>query len=361
MSGIFGTHFYHRITRKIVVAFGSLFNEVQLVRYNKAGTIELERMMVPLVYAQKEKFYNRIKSDPDLLRNVQVLLPRMSFEIVGVEYDATRKQNSVLRNVNLATATNTTTKTQYVGVPYNYEFSLSIYVRNIEDGWQIVEQILPIFNPDYTLTLDLVSTMGIKKDVPIILNSVGYTVDYDGPHDQDDTRVVIFDLLFTVKTFLFGPISDSKIITKANTNIYGSSSAGSISSASGGGGIIGNDIYVLNLMSNGFKTYKPGELVYNGPSLEFADAKAIVVEHDTVNKKLYVRDVYGNKSGTGAFLANNEIIGIETGATHNVSSSYVSNIKLVIGTVVPDPITANVNSDFGFTETIIEFPNTLGL
>lgn len=357
-SGIFGSHFYHRITRKIVVAFGSLFNEITLVRYNKAGTLELERLLVPIIYAQKEKFYARIKQDPDLLKSIQVSLPRISFEIVGLEYDATRKQNSMLRNVNEATATNTTTKTQYVGVPYNYEFSMSIYVRNIEDGWQIVEQILPIFNPNYTLTLDLISTMGIKKDVPVILNSVGYTVDYTGPHDQDDTRVVIFDLLFTVKAFLFGPISDTKIINKANTNIYGSYSIGS---ASGGGGILGNEIYVLNLMSNGFSTYKPGELVYTGASLEFAEAKAIVVEHDTTNKKLYVRDVYGNKSGSGAFLANNEIIGIETGATHNVSSSYVSNIKLVIGTVTPDPANANVNSDFGFTEVITEFPDTLGL
>lgn len=358
-SGIFGSHFYHRITRKIVVAFGSLFNEITLVRYNKAGTTELERMLVPIVYAQKEKFYSRIKQDPDLLKSIQVSLPRISFEIVGMDYDPTRKQNSMLRNVNEATATSTTTKTQYMGVPYNYEFSMSIYVRNIEDGWQIVEQILPIFNPDYTLTLDLVSTMGIKKDVPIILNSVGYTVDYEGPHDQDDTRVVIFDLLFTVKAFLYGPISDSKIINKANTNIYGSQSS-FVGSASGGG-ILGGDIYVLNLMPNGFKTYKPGELVYVGSSVEFADAKAIVVEHDNTNRKLYIRDVYGNKSGSGTFLANNEIIGFETGATHNVLSSYVSNIKLVIGTVTPDPITANVNSDFGFTEVITEFPNTLGL
>lgn len=346
-TGIFGTHFYHRITRKIVSAFGSLFNEVQLVRYNKAGTTELERVLVPLVYAQKEKFYSRIKQDPDLLKSIQVSLPRMSFEIIGVSYDASRKQNSMLRNVNNALATNTTTKTQYIGVPYNYDFSLSIYVRNIEDGWQIVEQILPIFNPDYTLTLDLVNTMGIKKDVPIILNSVNYTVDYESPHDQDDTRVVIFDLTFTVKAFLFGPISDSKIITKANTNIYGSYS-------------LGNQIYVLNLMSGGFNNYKDGELVYQGPNLEFASAKAIVIEHDTLNNKLYIKDVYGTKSGSGAFTSNTKIIGFESGATYNVSSSYTSNIKLVIGTVTPDPITANVNSDFGFTETIIEFPNTLG-
>jgi hypothetical protein len=352
MSGIFGNHFYHRITRKIVVAFGSLFNELQLVRYNKAGTQELERVLVPIVYAQKEKFYNRIKGDPNLLKSIQVSLPRISFEIVGVEYDPTRKQNSLIQNRNTSTATNTTTKTQYMGVPYNYEFNLSIYVRNIEDGWQIVEQILPIFNPDYTLSIDLVSSMGIKKDVPIILNSVGYTVDYESSHDDDTTRVVIFDLTFTVKAMLFGPISDSKIITKANTNIYGSYTSGT----SGG-----NSIYVLNLQSNGFNTFKTGELIWQGGTYEFPDAKAEVIEHDTLNRKLYIKDIYGSKNGFGAFVSNVEITGASSGANWNVSSSYTSNIKLVIGTVVPDPTSANVNSDFGFTETIIEYPNTLGL
>lgn len=358
MSGIFGNHFYHRITRKIVVAFGSLFNELQLVRYNKTGTTELERVLVPIVYAQKEKFYNRIKSDPDLLKSIQVSLPRISFEIVGVEYDPMRKQNSLIRNTNKATATNTTQKTQYMGVPYNYEFSMSIYVRNIEDGWQIVEQILPIFNPDYTLTIDLVSAIGIKKDVPILLNSVGYTVDYESSHDDDTTRVVIFDLLFTVKAMLFGPITDSKIITKANTNIYGGfSTESAVSSGTSGG----SPIYVLNLQNGGFNTFKTGELIWQGGTYEFSDAKAEVVEHDTINKKLYIKDVYGSKNGFGVFTSNVKITGASSGAAWNVASSYVSNIKLMIGTVVPDPITANVNSDFGFTETIIEFPETLGM
>jgi hypothetical protein len=239
-----------------------------------------------------------------------------------------------------------------MGVPYNYDFSLSLYVRNIEDGWQIVEQILPIFNPDYTLTLDLINTMGIKKDIPIILKSVRYTVDAEGSTDQDTTRVVLFDLTFTVKAFLFGPVSDSKIITKANTNIYGSFTSGT----SGG-----KPIYVLDLQTGGFKTFKSGETIWQGASYEFADVKAEVIEHDTTNKKLYIRDVYSSKNKFGAFASNVEVTGASSGANWNVSSSYVSNIKLVIGTVVPDPITANVNSDFGFTETIIEFPNTLGL
>ena len=351
MSGVFGNHFYHRITRKIVVAFGSLFNDIQLVRYNKTGTTELERMLVPIVYAQKEKFYNRIKGDPNLLKSIQVSLPRISFEITGVEYDPTRKQNSLIRNTNIATSTNTTQKSQYMGVPYNYDFSLSIYVRNIEDGWQIVEQILPIFNPDYTLTLDLVNTMGIKKDVPIMLNSVGYTVDYESSHDDDTTRIVIFDLSFTVRAMLFGPISDSRIITKANTNIYGTYSSGT----SGG-----SSIFVLNLQNGGFSTFKIGETIWQGGTYEFADAKAQVIEHDTLNKKLYIKDVYGSKNGLGAFVANVEITGASSGASWNVSSSYLSNVKLVIGTVTPDPASANVNSDYGFTETIIEFPDTLG-
>jgi len=352
MSGIFGNHFYHRITRKIVVAFGSLFNELQLVRYNKAGTTELERILVPIVYAQKEKFFSRIKGDPNLTKDIQVSLPRMSFEIVGVDYDPTRKQNSLIRNVNQATATSTTQKAQYMGVPYNYEFSLSIYVRNIEDGWQIVEQILPIFNPDYTLTLDLVSIMGIKKDIPVLLNSVSYSVDSEGAYNEDTTRIVTFDLTFTVRAMLFGPISDSKIITKANTNIYGTFNSGT----SGG-----SSIYVLNLQSGGFSTFKAGEFIWQGGTYQFPDAKAEVIEFDATNEKLYIKDVFGSKNSLGAFVANVKITGASSGASWNVSTSYVSNVKLVISTIVPDPTSANVNSDFGFTETIIEFPNTLGL
>ena len=352
MSGVFGNHFYHRITRKIVVAFGSLFNEIQLVRYNKTGTTELERMLVPIVYAQKEKFYNRIKGDPNLLKSIQVSLPRISFEITGVDYDPLRKQNSLIRNTNYATATNTTQKSQYMGVPYNYEFSLSIYVRNIEDGWQIVEQILPIFNPDYTLTLDLVSSMGIKKDVPILLNSVMYTVDSVSSHDDDATRIVIFDLLFTVKAMLFGPISDSKIIKKANTNFYGTFNQ----TASDG-----SEIYVLDLQPGGFSTFKDEEIIWQGGTYEFPDAKAKVVDHDIVNKKLYIKNVYGSKNGIGVFTTNVKITGASSGASWNVASSYVSNIKLVVSTIEPNPTTANVGDDFGFTQTLIEFPNTIGL
>ena len=150
---------------------------------------------------------------------------------------------------------------------------------------------------------------------------------------------------------LFGPISDSKIITKANTNIYGSYTSGT----SGG-----NSIYVLDLQSGGFNTFKTGELIWQGGTYEFPDAKAEVIDHDTINRKLYIKDVYGSKNGFGAFSNNVKVTGVESGANWNVSSSYVSNVKLVIGTVVPNPTTANVNSDFGFTETIIEFPNTLG-
>jgi hypothetical protein len=151
---------------------------------------------------------------------------------------------------------------------------------------------------------------------------------------------------------LFGPISDSKVITKANTNIYGTFSSGT----SGG-----SSIFVLNLQSGGFSIFKSGETIWQGGTYQFPDAKAEVIEHDTLNNKLYIKDVYGSKNGLGAFVSNVKVTGAESGASWNISSSYLSNVKLVIGTVVPDPTSANVNSDFGFTETIIEFPNTLGL
>ena len=148
MSVAFGGHFYNKTTRKIVAAFGSLFNNITMVRYNKEGTIELERMMVPIAYGQKEKYE----------RSIQIQLPRLSFYLTGLSYDASRKQNQMHKNVSQSGLFS-----QYMGTPYDFTFNLSLYVRNIEDGLQIVEQILPIFTPDYSLPMNLIDNTNINS------------------------------------------------------------------------------------------------------------------------------------------------------------------------------------------------------
>ena len=155
------SHFYHQLTRKAVVLFGRLFDDVILKRVNNQTGKEVNHVLVPIIYSPKEKMVTRLFSDPDLMRQVQTILPRMGFEITGISYDATRKQNSLLK----AARANTTThvSSMYMGVPYDINFALNIYARNIDDGTQIVEQILPFFNPDFTVTTNMVPDLEIGR------------------------------------------------------------------------------------------------------------------------------------------------------------------------------------------------------
>lgn len=207
-------HFYHRSIRKIVTSFGTIFNDIEVVRFDKNNNPK-ERFKVPLSYGAKEKYLTRITSDPTLTRSINTLVPRISFNLDSLSYDPTRKQISTIRNFSA----NTTTKvnSQFVPVPYNFEFSLSIFVRNTEDGTQILEQILPFFTPDFTLTVDFIPAMNQKYDIPVILNDVTSSVEYEG--DMSETRLIMWDLSFTVKAYMWPPIKTSEIIRQANTNI----------------------------------------------------------------------------------------------------------------------------------------------
>lgn len=323
-------HFYHRITRKLVVAFGTLFNNIQLFRYNKAGTVEIERIVVPLTYASKEKFYSRITQDPDLNKEVQITLPRMSFEMTSINYDPLRKTS--LFNT-LYSATNNISNIKQT--PYNFTFNVSIYVRNTEDGTQIIEQILPYFSPDYTLTVDLTG-LGLKVDIPVILDSVSYNDDYTG--GPDNLRVLTWDLTFTAKAFLYGATeSNTKVIRQATANIYNS-----LESAS-------SDKYIL--LGSGSGNYQGGELVYEGRSALNSNGSGFVSYWDNVGKQLIVTRTYGT------FTANNKLVGALSNAVYLISSSSNPDIKLVNIDATPKPNTANADTAFGFDVDIDEFPN----
>jgi hypothetical protein len=208
-------HFYHRTIRKVVVAFGTLFNDIQLIRYTKDLSQEKERFRVPLSYGSKEKYITRLFSDPNLIKSVNVTVPRISFEMSGISYDSSRKQVSTVRNFSANNSTRL--NTQFVPIPYNFDFSMSIYVRNTEDGTQILEQILPFFTPDFNVTVDFIPGMDQKYDLPIILNSVNTTTEYEG--DFSSTRYITWDLEFTAKGYIWPSIKTGKYIRQANTNI----------------------------------------------------------------------------------------------------------------------------------------------
>jgi hypothetical protein len=180
-----------------------MFNEIYLQRFNLDGTLKKEVFKVPLSYGSKEKYITRLSADPDFLKSVSTVVPRISFEMTGISYDPSRKQSSLINN--FALDANKKLNTQYAPVPYDFTFSLSIFVRNTEDGTQILEQILPFFRPDYTVSVNFIPEMDQIYDMPVILNSVSPTTDYEG--DFSTTRLIIWDLEFTVKAYIWPPVS----------------------------------------------------------------------------------------------------------------------------------------------------------
>jgi hypothetical protein len=209
--------YYHGIIRKSIVAFGRLFSDIYIDRKqgdSVTGTT-IQRLQIPLAYAPKEKWLVRIEQDPTLENHTYVSLPRMSFEIIGYNYDPSRKVNR-MQQIKCGDATGSVS-TMYTPVPYNIDLSLYILTKTQEDGLQIVEQILPTFTPEYTLTINAVPDMNVKLDVPIILNSVAVSDEYDG--DFQTRRFVTHTLNFQMKVNLFGPISGRNVIDTVGVNV----------------------------------------------------------------------------------------------------------------------------------------------
>ena len=212
-----GQQFYHETIRNVVVAFGTVFNNIQLVRKDNDGTIQ-QTMKVPLAYGPRQKFLVRLAEDPDLTKKIAVTLPRIGFEITGLTYDPARKLNRVQKFKKVKTGKSNTLDSQFMPVPYNIGFQLYILSKQSDDALQIIEQILPFFQPDYTLTINDMTDMGIKRDVPVILNSISYEDDYDG--DFAERRSIIYTLDFTAKFYLYGPVTSQGVIKTVQVEQY---------------------------------------------------------------------------------------------------------------------------------------------
>jgi len=200
-----GTYFYHEIIRKTIVGFGTLFNDVYIKHLNKDGTVA-DETKVGLSYGPSQKFLAKIQQQAELSRSVAITLPRMSFEMTSLQYDPTRK-TGVTQTFKSIDKTDNKLKKVFMPVPYNIGFELSIYTKLNDDALQIVEQILPFFQPSFNLTVDLISSIGEKKDIPIVLDSIDMQDDYEG--DFSTRRALIYTLRFTAKTYMFGPIAES--------------------------------------------------------------------------------------------------------------------------------------------------------
>ena len=218
---MFGEHFYHKKIRNTVIAFGTIFNNINIKRLDSSGN-PIQNIKVPLSYSPKEKFLARLDAQQDLTgddSSVAITLPRMSFEVTGYSYDGGRKLNKNQKITKVTTNADTTKmNSQYMPVPYDVSFSLSVYVANSDDGLQIIEQILPYFQPDYTVTMIEDRTMDTKRDIPFILNNVDYEDSYTG--SLTTSRRIIYTLTFTAKIYLFGPISTSAVIKTVSADLY---------------------------------------------------------------------------------------------------------------------------------------------
>ena len=208
------TYFYHQILRKTIISFGTLFNNITIEKKDDNDNT-FSTVKVPIAYGPTQKFLARLTQQADLNRPVEIQLPRMSFEFNGITYDPQRKLTTT-QTFQAVDKDDNKIKETYMPVPYNMNFELSIYTKINDDMLQIIEQILPYFQPEYSLTVDLVKELGEKRDIPIIINNIKMSDDYEG--DFSKRRSLVYTVSFTAKTYLFGPVTDASknIIKKAS-------------------------------------------------------------------------------------------------------------------------------------------------
>jgi hypothetical protein len=216
------TYFNNNSIRNLVVAFGSLFNNIYVRRYESNGDVK-EQMRIPLAYGNKEKYLRRLDEGGSITNEdgavVQMTLPRMSFEIESIEYDTTRKRNTMQRLSNYSETTDTDDKTEasYSEVPYNINFNLYIMSKFMNDGLQIIEQILPYFTPEFTVTINP-GTLATKMDIPLVLNNINNEEEWEG--DFDSRRSLTWTLGFSAKTYIYGRKSESRRIKRIMATLF---------------------------------------------------------------------------------------------------------------------------------------------
>ena len=213
---MFGRTWNHDSLRKYIIVFGTVYNDIYINRLSSTGEV-LQTLKVPLTYGPKDKVLSRLEQSPRLDNQVGIILPRISFEMTTLEYDPTRKLNTLnkLTKQSAAAGTDDEVKYQYQPVPYDMQFEMNILVKNAEDGTRIVEQIVPYFTPAFTVSVNVVPEVDGVRDIPIVLNSISSQDQYEGNFEQ--RRALIWTLNFTLKGWLYGPSKKSKLIKHAET------------------------------------------------------------------------------------------------------------------------------------------------
>ena len=297
-----GSTFYHQTIRKYVAVFGTLFNDINIERKNSSGDV-VERLKVPLAYGPKQKWLLAIQDTTADRKVVATRTPRMGFSMTGISYDTARKLNTIGRNVKANTSSTTTSMvTMYNPVPYNFDFQLFILVKNAEDGTQILEQILPYFTPEFTVTVNTIPDMNIKADVPITLNSADVADEYEG--DLSARRTITWTLSFTLKGFIYPNVTSGQIIKSIEVNFR----------------IPGGDT-------------------------EIETAEFIIFEDSTPDTTNYII-LDGYNEGTSYTTFSRARI-VNENTTDGVQDATIKSRV----TIAPSPLSATANSDYGFSET----------
>ena len=321
-------YFYHEILRNTIIGFGSLFNDISIKHVNDSDDV-VSVIKVPLAYGPTQKFLARLEQVPDLNKPVQFSLPRMSFEFVGLTYDPTRKVTTTQTFVSGLGDDNKQIRKTYMPVPYNMQFELGIFTKLNDDMLQIVEQILPYFQPAYTLSINLVKTIGEKRDIPIILDGITMDDQYEGSFDT--RRSLIYTLRFTAKTYLFGPVSDvSKDVIKKVSVGYVSNGVRDITYSSEPRALKN---YTGNILTNISQDINTQDNIIN-----VNDATNIVagtyVSID--NEELYIKSKAGN---TLTVVRGSD----NTSITEHVSGTAIKSITAADANLIP------AGDDFGFS------------
>ena len=319
-------YFYNEIFRKTIISFGTLFNDITIKQENST-------VKVPLAYGPTQKFLARLEESPDLNKRTSLTLPRMSFEFTGLTYDSSRKVTTTQQFTVKDKTTGKNTNKAYMPVPYSMQFELSVMCKLNDDALQIVEQILPYFQPQYNLTVNLLSSMNEKRDIPVILENVTMDDQYEG--NFTSRRVLLYTLRFSAKTYLFGPVTSATkdIIKKVGVKYM-----------AGGSTAVERDVtytvtpratkdYTGDVLTNLTEDIDASQIAIN-----VTDGSALTAETyiDIDDEQMYIKSISTNK------------IIVDRGRDGRTAASHVKGSEILAITSADDDL-IEMGDDFGFS------------
>ena len=327
-----GTYYYHEIIRRTIIAFGTLFNNIEIKHKTQSGDA-YSSVKVPIAYGPTEKFLARLEQKPDPRQRVGITLPRLAFEMDSIAYDNQRKV-STMQTFKAFTTDGSKARKVFMPVPYNLGFKLYAMTQYNEDSLQIIEQILPFFQPSFNLTVDLVKVIGEKRDIPMVLENVSFQDNYDS--GMEEKRVIIYTLDFTAKTYLFGPVADNSegIIKKVQVGYV---------AGERGTGTYTRDV-TYSVTPKATKDYDGDDKTYVTENVDTTETVITVANAEalTVNTNIYVgqENIYIDK------ISGNDLT-VKRGQYNTAPQEHVSGAK-VYEITSADADLIEVGDDFGF-------------